>query len=145
VAREAELAAAEAKILDLMEAYQADILVKEDVFPAVAQMRGTARTLRRERSTWNRKQMRATEATTAIVDKWPELSTDRRTIIASVVHTVAIRKPTIKAARFDPNRVEIVINEDLTTLSQRLAGLVGMSGACCRPQRPLLSTGRPAG
>jgi site-specific DNA recombinase len=128
--REAELAAAEAKILDLMEAYQADILLKEDVFPAVAQLRGTARTLRRERSTWNREQMRATEATTTIVDKWPELSTDRRrTIIASVVHTVAIRKPTIKAARFDPDRVEVVRHKDLAALPQRLAGLAGISGS----------------
>lgn len=46
--REAELASVEAKILNLMEAYQADILRKEDVFPAVAQLRGTARTLRHD-------------------------------------------------------------------------------------------------
>jgi site-specific DNA recombinase len=143
--REAELAAAEAKISELMEASQANALPKEVVFPAVARLRGDVRTIQRDRSAWNREQMRAMEATTTVVDKWPELSVDRqRAVIASVVHTVAIRKPTIKTARFDPNRVEVVKNEDLAALSQRLAGLVGMSGSVLtRPQRPLLSPDGP--
>jgi hypothetical protein len=135
--REAELAAVEAKIAELMEAYQADVLPKEVVFPAVARLRGDLRAMQRDRSAWNREQIRVTQATTTVADKWPELSIDRqRTVIAGVVHTVAIRKPTIKAARFDPNRVEVVRNVDLAALSERLAGLVGMTGSvvshpCC--------------
>lgn len=101
--QDAALAAKEAKIQQLMDAYNADELTSEDVFPAVAKLRHQADSLRRDRMRWNRAQAETSQASASVVELWPDLSVDRRrAVIATVVHTVAIGKRTIRQTRFDP-------------------------------------------
>ena len=107
-----QLAEKERESDDLMEAYSAKQLTKERVFPRVAKLNGEIRTLKRERSAWNREQQRASKASASVVKEWPDLDTDRRrAVMETVIHTVAIGPRTIKQARFDPARVEIVRHE----------------------------------
>ena len=107
-----ELAAKETKIKELMTAYGSGELPKEHVFPVVAQLDNEAKALRRERSAWNREQQRASKATASVLKLWPDMDTDRkRAVIDTVIETVAINRRTIKQARFDPNRVDIVPRE----------------------------------
>lgn len=120
--RETDLAVKEAKIRELLDAYHADALSKEDAFPIVAQLRTEVGALKRDRSAWHRLQERGQRQSVGVVDQWPTLSLDRRgAVIGSVIHTVAINARTIKQYRFDPQRVEIIHRHDLEALSERLA------------------------
>ena len=61
-----------------------------------------------------------------MAELWPHMSIDRRrAAIVSVVETVAIKERTIKQARFDPGRVEVVIREGAPDSFAQLAVLVG--------------------
>ena len=128
---ESLLAAKEAKIKELMDAYNTDALPKEYVFPNVAQISDEVRSLKRDRSAWNRKQVRARNATASVVEQWPTLSIDRqRAVIQLFIHTIALGRRTIKATRFDPDRITIVWRDDISSdLPERLSMLLtGRSG-----------------
>lgn len=104
------LATKRRKIRELMAAYQADELPKEQVFPAVATLNGDIAALKRDHAAWSRQQLRANNTTSDVVALWPTMSVDRqRSVIENVIDTVVINPRTIKArGEFDPARVGVV-------------------------------------
>jgi site-specific DNA recombinase len=107
--REEELAHKEVKVKELMSAYHDDQLPKELVFPEIAKLSAEIAELKRDRSQWNREQLRAAKTSSNIIDLWPDMETDRRrAVVETLIHTVVI-KPRLKPqARFDPERADVV-------------------------------------
>lgn len=120
------LAAKEAQIKELMDAYGAQELPKEHVFPLVTKLTNEVSDLKRERTKWNRKQSQSTRASSNVIQLWPSMETDRkRAVVETVIQTVAIKARLNKRPRFDADRVEIVKRElDLSTVAALImAGL----------------------
>lgn len=126
-----QLASKESKIKELMNAYQSDQLPGEQVFPTVAKLNKDVKALKRDRMEWNQRQQRANNTTSSVLDLWPHLSTDRkRTVIESVIQTIAINRRTIKQARFDPDRIHVIWQElSAAEISKKLSSLLSTQQA----------------
>ena len=105
---QAALELAEAKIQELMAAYDNNELSGQYVFPRVREKEGEIAELKRRHAEWVK--ANAGPSITDIGSSWPALDLDqKRAVIATVIEAVVLKPATRQGLNaFDPERLDVV-------------------------------------
>ncbi len=106
---EDELSTVSNRVQELMSAYSTGELSSDAVFPVVSKLEDQVRRLRSDRAAWLRERATIESRPANITDAWPNMDIDqRRAVIGTVLHAVAIKPSSSRGGRFDPDRAEPV-------------------------------------
>lgn len=107
--REHELQEAEAKVAELLAAYDADDMPADFVFPRVKAKRAEIAVLKKERTAHLNAQ--PTTPTTDIATRWPAMELEqKREVLETVGLTAVLKRSPAPCNRFKPERLEIIVS-----------------------------------
>jgi hypothetical protein len=108
--RAAELATAEAKAAELLDAYDRGDLSGDLAFPRIKNKKAEIAELKRERTAYFRAQSKAS-ATTDVAARWPKLELEqKREIIGECIEANAVANDQVARAQGNHNDVSDVVN-----------------------------------